>query len=213
MQYFICPRCGAKSSEKEFIDSFCVDCSEVKIKSPKENYFKIVRCKQCERALLKGEWQKASFSDIEAFIASKFKGEYERAEYSLQNGAVTFYVKKGEKIHSFEKRFKVDVGTGTCPDCGRISGGYYEAIIQVRTDDGNKTRIAQYATALEKRLSEKTFVSKVDEKKEGTDLYIGSSKAVVQYLHNSEIRALITRKLFGRREGRRLYRTTFLIRI
>jgi NMD protein affecting ribosome stability and mRNA decay len=93
-----------------------------------------------------------------------------------------------------------------------MSGGYFEAIVQLRGE--NRERLRQFGASLEKRLSEKTFVSKVDEKKEGIDLYIGSSKAVVADFSNRGIKALISRKLFGKdKEGRTTYRTTFLVRL
>jgi nonsense-mediated mRNA decay protein 3 len=96
-----------------------------------------------------------------------------------------------------------------CPDCNKISGDYFEAIIQLR---GDPKKVEKYAIMLIDRLEKKTFINKTEDSKNGVDIYVGNSKAVVSVINEIKYRCLITQKLVGADQGRRLFRTTFLIR-
>lgn len=209
----ICPKCGAKSSEKEFLGAFCTDCHGFNFRIPKQSEFKIVNCKRCDKVLFKGEWHRFNEHRISEAIEKKCRGEFESVEYDYGRGALKVCFRIGNKEKCLEQQFLIEKQNGICPDCSRMSGGYYEAIVQLRGD--NMERLRQYASSMEKRLKEKTFVSKVEEKKDGgIDMYIGNSKAVVADLHTRRVKAIMSSKLFGRdKEGRNTYRTTFLIRI
>jgi nonsense-mediated mRNA decay protein 3 len=207
----ICPKCGARSSQKEFVGAFCVDCVEFNLKLPKPSALPVSKCKRCGMMFLKGEWQPYSEERICEAVEKKCRGEFESVSYDLGRGILTFRAKAGGKEVTIERPFPLDIGISMCPDCSRRSGGYFEAIIQLR--GGNPERLKQYSEALQKRLSKKTFISKVDELKEGIDLYIGSSKAALGEFRDRGIKCTISTKLFGESEGKRIYRTTFLVRL
>ena len=78
---------------------------------------------------------------------------------------------------------------------------------------GDPKKIEKYAHIFLESLSKKTFIAKTDEKEEGLDIYLGSSKAVVGVIVGLGLKTQITKKLVGRSEGKRLYRTTFLLRL
>ncbi|MDK2975182.1 MAG: ribosomal export protein [Methanofollis sp.] len=113
-----------------------------------------------------------------------------------------------------------------CDRCNRISGGYYEGIIQVRATDRRPSvreidRAAGIAGELETSLQESgerlSFVSKVETTKDGLDIVVGSNR-MGQLLAGEIISALGGRlsthpKLVGERDGKKLYRITFLIRL
>ncbi|WP_456487695.1 60S ribosomal export protein NMD3 [Candidatus Alkanophaga liquidiphilum] len=109
----------------------------------------------------------------------------------------------------------------TCKRCSRISGGYFESIVQVRADgrtpsDDELFRVEAIAySALGDGL--KDFISKVEKKREGIDFYVGSieggrkiSKSIVKTLGG---RISESKKLYGRKDGREIYRVTFLVRL
>lgn len=208
----ICPKCGARSSKKKFIDAFCEDCYEFKFKLPKPSDVRMTICKRCDKVLFKGEWLKFNPSKVAEAIQHKCRGAFENVEYDDSKGILRFCFKLDSGERCLERDFRPETNYGLCPDCSRMSGGYFEAIVQLRGD--NPPRLKQFADSLEKRLKEKTFVSKVDEKKEGLDLYIGSSKAVIDDFNKRGIPCKMSSKIFGKdKEGRTLYRTTFLVRL
>ena len=204
----ICPRCGKNSNEKEFIDAFCFDCYPLDVKMPKEVVFEV--CKRCERIKHGKKWVDRDEEEIAGDITRKCKGDFFNATYNKEENIVTFFIKKGEKILKINKAINVNFLVNMCTDCSRMSGGYYESIIQLR---GNPRTIDSFAKKVQRELAKVTFVSKVEEKKEGIDLYIGSTQAVLALIKEIGHKYIITKKLAGvDKEGRRQYRTSFSIR-
>ncbi len=112
----------------------------------------------------------------------------------------------------------------SCPTCNKVTGSYYEAIIQMRTFGTNYTsiideamdRIDPFIVNMESRSND-SFLSKIVRLPEGLDLYIGKKNDAIKmtrFLHEnffSEIK--VTKKLAGRREGEDFYRYTYLVRL
>ncbi len=201
----ICPKCGKTSDKAAFIDAFCVECYPVNIRVPDK--FEFEQCTRCGRARLRGEWGNAGERKISELVLSKCRGDFENAKYDMEKQVAVFTTRHGAKL---ERLIPLEMIKTICPQCSRMSGGYFEAIIQLR---GNRDRMEKYALMLIKRLEKKTFISKTDEKDEGLDIYVGNSKAVVALIGGLGVKALITKKLVGRDQGKRLYRTTFLVRL
>ncbi len=204
----ICPKCGAGNDEIAFSGPFCIKCKEVKIKCPKRLEF--MRCSKCKKVKLKGNWVNADEKKLSDAIIGKCKGEFVRGSYSFPNQEATFFVGNKERLFPVKVPINVRVIRNICPSCSRQSGGYFEAIIQLR---GPISRINRHDRMFRKILLKKTFVTKEVERKEGLDLYIGDSKAVIEMLSELGIKAKISRTLAGEKEGRRVYRTTFLVRL
>ena len=204
----ICPRCGRDESKVKFIDAFCVDCFQPRVEAPAK--FAYMVCKSCGMMHLKGEWMPYNAAKVAAYIASKCKGDFTSATYDPDNQVMHFIIEKGDSRLEVERFTRLDKTVTTCPRCSRMSGGYFEGIIQLR---GKKDKAHKIADSMIRRLSRSTFISKTDEKDEGVDIYVGDSKAVVSMMAELGYRCLITKKLVGQDEGKTLYRTTFLIRL
>ena len=112
-----------------------------------------------------------------------------------------------------------------CDRCSRISGGYYEGVVQVRAD-GRETspferevaaRIAvQVEDTLQAAGERLAFISGIDEK-EGLDVIVGSQR-MGQEIARQVTGALggqctVHPKLVGERDGRPVYRITYSIRL
>jgi nonsense-mediated mRNA decay protein 3 len=205
MSALICPKCGKTSDKVAFIEAFCTECYPVNIKVPDKMEFE--RCTRCGKARLKGEWTGYTEKKIAEQVLSKCRGDFESAEYDIATQTAVFTMKHEAQV---ERLIPVEMKKTICPQCSRMSGGYFEAIIQLR---GNRAKMEKYATMLISRLVKKTFISKTDEKDEGLDIYVGNSKAVVALIGGLGVKALITKKLVGRDQGKRLYRTTFMVRL
>ncbi len=206
MSVLVCPRCGRTSDKVEFIDAFCIDDYPLNIKVP--DRVELEQCTRCGRMRLRGEWTPYSDKKVEGLVLSRCKGDFEGASYDVAYQTASFSVKKGSA--RVERKIPLDIRRTICPQCSRMSGGYFEGIIQLRGDRAKAERLAE---TLLRKLEKKTFVTRTEEKDEGLDLYIGSSKAVVALMGELGLKVLITKKLVGREEGKRLYRTTFLIRL
>jgi nonsense-mediated mRNA decay protein 3 len=113
-----------------------------------------------------------------------------------------------------------------CDRCNRMSGSYYEGIVQVRAL-GRKPRPAEIRTATQiareveeeclasgERLS---FISEMEETRDGLDITVGSQRigkeiasAIVQRLGG---RVTTHPKLVGEKAGKRLFRITYSVRL
>lgn len=203
----ICPKCGRSEKEVRFIDAFCIDCYPYNIKLPE---VEIEECGHCRRIRLKGEWQPFNRKKFEDYVAGKCRGDFSSVEYDSKTSTLTFTIKKGGSEVQIRKYFEPKKKFTMCQECSRKAAGYFEAIIQLR---GNGYEVRKHQRLLSDFLRKETFLSKVEEKKEGIDLYAGSSKAVIKILNEMGLKTLMTKKLMGMRGGKRYYRTTFLLRL
>lgn len=113
-----------------------------------------------------------------------------------------------------------------CDRCCRISGSYYEGVIQVRANGRKPTqfelrRAAEIAYQIEDQLQTASdrlsFVSDIDEQKDGIDI-IFSSQTIGSAISHDICGALggsftTHPKLVGEKAGIKLYRVTYSIRL
>lgn len=202
----ICPKCGKSDKEIRFMEAFCVDCYQYNIRIPAIN---IEECKKCGKIKFRGEWQLLNKKKFEKYVTSKCRGDFSSVTYDSKKNVLIFTISKNNNEISIEKNFEPKRKISLCPECSRKAAGYFEAIIQLR---GNEYEVKKHQRILSDLLRRETFLSKVDEKKEGVDLYVGNSKTALRIINEMKLQTLMTKKLMGMREGKKYYRTTFLIR-
>lgn len=205
MSNLICPKCGKTSDKAEFIESFCISCYPDKIKVPGKMEYEI--CTRCERIRMGGVWVAFKQEKLNNEILSKCKGNFESAQYDFKLQLAKFTLAGGKVI---EREILSDLKKTICRECSHMSGGYYEGIIQLR---GRQKKAEEYAEIIMAKLEGKTFIAKAEEKDGGLDIYVGSSKVVLRIVVDLGLDTLITKKLIGRDQGKRLYRTTFRVRL
>ena len=209
----ICPTCGALSSEKEFVGFFCIDCfaERENIKVPKK--IVIHECKECKRLKIT-KW-KGSIRELEEDIASLCKGKYDKIDVNfgedLKDCIIIMHFGKGKR----KIILPVEIKRTLCQECSRKIRGYYEAIIQLRYKDKKdkieKEKTKSLAEKIIKEIEKKTFIALIKKFDYGIDIYIGSTPATYHVLKNLELKYRTSRKLWGEKKGKRLYRITFLI--
>ena len=114
----------------------------------------------------------------------------------------------------------------SCMRCSRVSGGYYEGIIQIRAQNRkfNESELEQCVGIVQEVFSNAfrkgddiAFISKEETVKGGIDLYVGSKPASRQACN-----AIIAKfggtfaesqKLVGQKEGKDIYRVSFSMRL
>lgn len=128
--------------------------------------------------------------------------------------------------HTESYRVEVRMKNGTCDTCSMMSGGYHEAILQVRADgrqisEPEEEQIMSVLTDMtvaEYGKDAKAYVSETSKDKHGLDFKIGSEHLCRRIADELESKYLAQRKenykLIGQdRGGKRKYRITILIRL
>ena len=190
----------------------------------------LIRCPKCKFFKVHGkfvnlEFNKALWDEIERRV--RIHEEFIIKNFEIiGDGHFYTYIISGEVRNDnieFNGNFEVRINKELCIKCSRESGGYYEAIIQLRADNRKLRKHEVDSTIkiihemLEKEIeNQKAFLTKVEERKEGFDFYLGDSKIAkkvarkISNLYGAKI--VESKKLAGKRDGVDFYRVTYLVR-
>ena len=162
-------------------------------------------CSKCGEVLDKGRKKKETTVQEEATRLLKLKGtspiyseDMASVEYDTPSGRIT-------------RELLVLIRKEQCVVCARSNSQYFEAIIQIRGDD--RLKVERMVDILTKRVESRSFIPKIDELKEGIDIYCGSRNEAIAALNAQKLGFVRTEKLAGEKNGKRLYRTTLLVRL
>lgn len=209
-----CVECG-REAEKTF-DGLCVRCY---IKS--KNFFflptpiKIARCQHCGRYKKKNRWIDYDPSKI-IRDSVQIDEELENPLIKIESSNDLFLAKcQGfvmgipvEETHSTEIMVEKEV----CDRCSKIKGGYFEAILQVRAAnrDLSNGEIERVNEIIKKAV-------KIEEINGGMDYYIedkNQAESLAKLLKKEFCcKMKKSASLTGRKDGRNVYRMTYLVRI
>ena len=212
LKILICPLCGSSSKKKKFINFFCEDCwlSKQKVKLPEKII--IQKCKSCGRLKIR-KWN-LNIEDLkkEIFSVNKFITEIKELNEKSCKIVFTFDDTK------VEREIPVEFKSTLCDECTKRIRGYYEAVIQLRSMDKkiyNEKRkdFIRFKNEIVNELEKITFVPLVKEEKYGFDIYVGSTQKAFETLKNLGLKYKSTKKLFTKKKGKNLYRTTFLVKL
>jgi 60S ribosomal export protein NMD3 len=231
-----CVECG---KEGETYDGLCAEChlSRRRFVSLPE-VLDVQICGECFAVRLRKNWIDAL--SIEKAVQMGLEDSLEKdksvtetqvkavlTQRDLRNylANVTVHFKAG--TFSASKNFVVNVRLkkDTCQRCGKKSGHYYEAIIQLRapSSDSGVDRIEQARSIVLSRIeklggqSRNIFISKEEKVQGGYDFYVSSSttaKAIARDLTKAfGASAKTSNSMAGRKDGQDLTRMTYLVRI
>jgi nonsense-mediated mRNA decay protein 3 len=233
-----CPKCG--SDADVFYDNVCMQCfigNKKLLGSPQIVYGRI--CPTCGSVFRRGRWQFGGKEEdtVNSFVKENLElnrdaNSVELALTSKQLDYSRYMVHveakgeiKGAPIDAVMDT-EVRISWETCDTCSRISGGYFEGIVQIRADKRLPTpeelkRCVAIAEGVAARSQEKgdklAFVARTEELPEGIDIYVGLIK-----LGRQICRAVIdtfggkiteSPKLIGQKNGVDLYRITYALRL
>lgn len=238
MNFITCPRCGRECYR--LFDSVCKDCFFETFKLIELPHVLHVRiCSACGAHFHRGRWE--DVGNIEDVVLKAVEdtlfihNEAGDVEVYLEPREITPYmymvraevnaVVREEPVHA-EAETEVRIQRTACDMCSRESGGYFEAIIQIRaagrfpTEEEKKRSMAIAREAMEnmrKKGDRLAFISEEVEQKGGIDLYMGSMNASRQVcrLINSDLGGNFSESptLVGMKDGKNLYRITFAVRL
>lgn len=207
-----CFVCGKKTDK--LVEGYCEECYSNKfelLKVPEEVTVKM--CSRCGRIKYRNVWREMEVEDV---LKDKVK---------ILGKDVSLRIEKNEKIHVFAKGFLKDskklkreeheirlkINKVVCPSCSRRSGGYYEAILQLRGD------VDKAMDFLDDQLANEKSVYRIERAKNGIDIYLDSTHLAnsLSHLLKKRFKARVrkTYRLFTRKEGKDIYRSTIVVRI
>ncbi len=239
-----CYLCG----EPSVLEGLCTECYNSEnplIRIPP--LVSILSCKKCGAVKVPGGWKtlRNPGSDVDETLDERieigltqeitrlvkdidyFVEEEKRLDRVLH---ITLVVtgRSDSSLPSHEERYPVEIrlNYGTCDTCGMMSGGYYDAVLQVRALDrfltekeaDEVTAIVTDRTIKEYGKDDKAFVTSTSTTRFGVDFYIGSEHLCRLIAAELEEKYLAERKanykLTGQqRGGKDKFRVTILIRL
>ncbi|ABN57169.1 MULTISPECIES: 60S ribosomal export protein NMD3 [Methanoculleus] len=236
IQTSICPRCGKPSEE-----GLCPECRAADVRLLTcEPYVTTIYCPVCESQKRGKTWSDLQMprEDLVTELAVSAVNIHEDAkdvrvtvraeEIASNRTACTVEVEASLYGVPVRETCKTEIRwqRESCDRCSRISGGYYEGIVQVRATNRKinayerevAVNLAQQAEeSLQQSGDRFSFISDLDDTKDGVDITVGT-----QHL-GQEIARTITGalggrftthpKLVGEKEGKALYRITYSLRL
>jgi len=238
MRNKFCVNCG---SEDNLVNELCLDCFKKEntlLKNFKEA--KIVICNECKSYLHKNSWRKPFSEDVERNIKKitsevfknkinvnpgvkldEVKIEVETPKkLKVGNGSLVNLVLDVEIVGTIDEielkeKYVVPIQAriNACNNCKKLGGNYFEAKLQIRPKNDKILKFVQDYCEDRKKL----FISKIEEAKYGYDLYLSDQKetrnlgSMMRRKFGGEVKE--SKKLFGVKEGKTIYRATVLFRL
>lgn len=215
-----CPSCGKpESASLPFVKAFCINCF-----SEREKLFEapakaeIKRCNTCEKYFVSGKWQEQTREQIGEFIAGKVKSpiDVSASFVSMRPLKKGFLVDLDVEIDVdgviVKKRAAVQLAIlrGLCDNCHKKSGGYSEAIIQLR--GATREKLRKIARDIIAQLEAESYISDFEDTRNGIDFSVGSRSLAIRVIGRMGRHYTQSNTLIGMREGKRMYRATICVR-
>lgn len=197
-----CPTCGKPDSQIAFYGEMCVECGKSRIESFPP--VRITVCSKCGHLMDKARKKKEA--SVQDEVARQLKLRQNNVLFDEAASEITYDAPYGR----LTRPVLLLTDKSICAVCSRAGSQYFEAIIQLR---GPENKIERMLNLISRRLEQTTFIPKIEELKEGLDIYVGSRNEAIAALNTYELSFLRTEKLAGEKNGKRLYRTTLLVRL
>jgi nonsense-mediated mRNA decay protein 3 len=234
-----CVVCG--STGRELVDGVCAECAADRtplVAAPERAV--VVLCPTCGSRQVKDHWERPNSStmltaeDLTPILKVHPEAGLRRVRWEEVSATGTVHEMLGtaDVVFRGARRsvpvpLSVRIEHRTCTDCSRKSGRYYTAILQLRgPEEGRAEKAAPLRARLdaawkevmrEARSDWRKAVSWREELPEGWDVFFTETIAARSVARLIEQRYGAAFKqsasLFGRKDGRDVYRVTFLVRI
>jgi nonsense-mediated mRNA decay protein 3 len=233
-----CIKCG---EEENLVNEFCRDCFKEEnslLKHFKE--VKIIICNECGNYLYKNKWLEGKDRELEKNIEKISSKLFEEkmilndgvklkslkinvdvpkklkvANKNIVNVVLNIDVVGSIKDIEIEEDYEIPskIEFSTCNNCKKKAGRYFEAKLQIRPRNDKILRFVEEYCEGRSNL----FISKVEEDKNGYDVYLSSQREgrslgnLLKRKFGGEVKE--SKKLFGRKDGRDVYRATISFRL
>ena len=233
-----CVKCG---KEENLVNEFCRDCFRKEsslLKGFKD--LKIVICDVCGNYLYNNSWKVGEHKELEKNIEKiaikilkeksvlnedveleKFKVDVKVpkkltvANGNIVNLTLSIRVEGSVKKVNIEEDYEIPIKVkfSTCNNCKKLRGRYFEAKLQIRPKSEKILKFVENYCENRKNL----FISKMEENKHGYDVYLSSQREtrslgnILKKKFEGEVKE--SKKLFGKKDGRDVYRATVCFRL
>lgn len=214
-----CPSCGKETDA--LVEGLCEDCFKKTRLAELPKTIKIRVCKKCGK--VEGtQTRQINEKNIEKPIKKSLKvnGKLEKIKINEIEGKKNIKVQvevqgllKGKMKKKEILETHILIRDFLCQTCGKVRGGYYEAVIQVRSHDREKA--SEALNILVGSINKRGHVTKIEKMKNGADIYLTPKKILNRILKEitgiKELKRSYT--LVTKKEGKDLYRNTVLVRL
>jgi nonsense-mediated mRNA decay protein 3 len=219
----VCPLCGGKSE----VGLFCSECylkKNLKIELP--SVIQIEKCRGCGIYNISGKQIRLDSEEKAMLMAGDraLKTNINRLDKAgvlktgieQSGGDNIFRAKVILSDREVEKTAIIRINSVSCPDCSRMAGGYYEAVLQLR-GGFSKKMMEKIITEVEGHKDRYSFVSQIKKVPNGYDIYLGSKrsaeKIVKQYRGKAEIKKSFEQVGMDKQTSKAKNRFYYLIRL
>ncbi|MDW7731296.1 MAG: 60S ribosomal export protein NMD3 [Methanolobus sp.] len=238
MNYTICPKCG-KDTER-LVDGLCQECffkSSNLVQVPLVLHAKI--CSSCGARFSRARW--TNDRTIDEIVIHTVEDElliHEKAdqvELYIEPRQMTPHLYRvkvevdasvvGESVHQ-EVETEVRITRLACDMCSRMSGGYFESILQIRATNRRLTGeekkecmsiVNSILARMHKKGDRMAFISNSIDDRDGIDLYMGSANSSREICKETvaELGGSFSESpsLFTQKDGKDVYRITYSLRL
>lgn len=231
-----CVECGR---EGELIGALCKDCySKKHAKASLPEHVDVTLCAHCSSMQTDHGWK--DVGSVKEAAEAAIENALTVTKDATVNGISVQLVEQDERNMEAEVTAKltsegvemerqlstiVRLKRGSCTECSKMQGRYYEAILQVRgpgkslgeSEEDEVGRIVKGRAGSMRKSSREVFISKTESVKGGLDFYfstIPAAKSIARELQDTMCAEYKeSSSLWGRRDGKEVYRMTFLIRL
>ena len=232
-----CPECGKLESKSQpLVNGLCRNCflkNNPILERHKE--LKIVICPDCKSYLHQNKWHPKLSTNQELNlkeIISKIIPEKLKLQQEAKINSLDIIIEKSDDINPKKINIKLILNgviqnlkskgeyplevvkeESLCNLCKKKNSSYYEAKIQIRPK--NEKMLGLIKDCLERE--NRAIISKEEGSKFGYDLYLTDKSALsriiseVKKAFNIEVK--ISNTLYGRKDGKEVFRTTALLRL
>lgn len=231
-----CVECGR---EGELIAALCKDCySKKRAKASLPEHVDVTLCVHCSSMQTDHGWKDVGSvkEAAEAAIGNaltvtkdaKVSGIsvqlVEQDERNMEAGVTVQLTSSGVELER-QLSTVIRLKRGSCTECSKQQGSYYEAILQVRgpgksldeAEEREIERIVKGRVGSLRKSTREVFISKTESVKGGLDFYfstIPAAKSLARELQETMCAEYKeSSSLWGRRDGKEVYRMTFLVRL
>ncbi|HUT81958.1 MAG TPA: NMD3-related protein [Candidatus Bathyarchaeia archaeon] len=244
-----CCKCGKTEEEEEIVEGFCLSCYKDEfplIVSFPEKQFNITSCKICGDLMFNGKWkevyddtQSVVFEFLDSFITKAkiiknakkiLVAGLKEIPYDVASKQMLTVIFEGSPkpevpVYQQEVPLELVVNIGICERCAQHKRGYFESIVQIRSDkreirDDEQITISKMIEIKKEEMigHRMAYISKtVDQDRGGIDLYIGTEKFAKTLAHflAEKLAASIeySTKLKTMKDGKPIYQSTYCVRI